>query len=151
MDILLANGFSCEHCERKLHCLTQENFTCYHYVKYVLLKLHSTLHRTVLFVIWLFVLQVKAYSFWIFPIHRCVLAPFTQYFPPESWEKNITGMLLGWGLNHDPCNSRAVSYQLDYRGCAVARRSSNPSFWQRYRNDIRDAKFASGICIHVLY
>ena len=29
---------------------------------------------------------------------------------------------------HDPGNSRAVSYQLDYRGCPVARGSSNPMF-----------------------
>ena len=108
MDILLANGCSREHCERKLHCLTQENFTCYHYVKYVLLKLHSTLHRTVLFVIWLFVLQVKAYSFWIFPIHRCVLAPFTQYFPPrvlgKKYHRDVTRVgFEPWPLQLKAC------------------------------------------------
>ena len=37
--------------------------------------------------------------------------------------KNIIGMLLGGIRTHDPCNSRAVSYQLDYRGCPVARGS----------------------------
>ena len=31
----------------------------------------------------------------------------------------------------DPCNSRAVSYQLDYRDCWLARGSSNHMFWQR--------------------
>ena len=37
----------------------------------------------------------------------------------------------GRNRTHDPCNSRAVSYQLDYRGCPAARGSSNPMFWQR--------------------
>ena len=31
------------------------------------------------------------------PIHQCVLALYTQYFP-ESCEKNITGMLLRWDI-----------------------------------------------------
>ena len=32
---------------------------------------------------------------------------------------------------HDPCISRAVPYQLDYRGCPGARGSSNPMFRKR--------------------
>ena len=44
---------------------------------------------------------------------------------------NITGILLRLDSNPRPCNSRAVSHQLDYRGCPAARGSSNPMFWQR--------------------
>ena len=34
-------------------------------------------------------------------------------------------MLLVWIQTHDPCKSRAVSYQPDYRGFPVARGSLN--------------------------
>ena len=58
-------------------------------------------------------------------IHRCMLALYTQYFP-ESCEKKSQAYYLGGIRTHDPCNSRAVSCQLDYRGCPVARGSLNP-------------------------
>ena len=68
------------------------------------------------------------------PIHRCVLALLTQYFP-ESCEKISQACYSSGIRTHDPCNSRAVSYQLDYRGCPVARGSLNPLFYSEYHND----------------
>ena len=61
-----------------------------------------------------------------------------------SCEKISQACYSGRIRTHDPCNSRAVSYQLDYRGCPAARGSSN-RFGSGYRNDIIDVKFASGI------
>ena len=66
-----------------------------------------------------------------------------QWEPTLKWGRGaqrdmtgivVLGMLLEWDSNprtHDPCNPRAVSYQLDYQDCPVARGSSNPMFWQR--------------------
>ena len=34
-------------------------------------------------------------------VHRCMLALYNQYFP-ESCEKKITGVLLGWDSNPRP-------------------------------------------------
>ena len=74
--------------------------------------------------------RVWEYSFWFLPIHRCVLALYTQYFP-ESCEKKTSQACYSGGIRtHDPCNSRAVSHQLDYRGCLVARGSLNAMFRQ---------------------
>ena len=39
---------------------------------------------------------------------------------------------------HDLCNFWAVSYQLHYRGCPVARGSSNPKFWQRVPQQLQE-------------
>ena len=72
-----------------------------------------------------------------------MLALYTQYFP-ESCEEISQAYYSGGIRTHDPCNSRAVSYQLDYRDCPVARGSSNPMFWQRVPQRY-DVKFASGI------
>ena len=58
-----------------------------------------------------------------------MLALYTQFFP-ESCEKISQAYYSDGIQTHDPCNSRAVSYQLDYRDCPVARGSSNPMFWQ---------------------
>ena len=80
----------------------------------------------------------------VFATHRCVLALYFQYFP-ESCEQISQACYSGGIRTNDPCNSRAVSYQLDYRGCPVARGSSNPMFWQRDHNDIIDVKFALGM------
>ena len=66
--------------------------------------------------------QINGVNFGFLPIHRCVLALYTQYFP-ESCEKISQACYSGGIRTHDPCNSRAVSYQLDYRGCPVARGS----------------------------
>ena len=66
-----------------------------------------------------------------FYIHRYVLALYTFSTFPESCEKISQACYSGVIRTHDPCNSRAVSYQLDYRGCPVARGSLNPMFWQR--------------------
>ena len=78
---------------------------------------------------------------WIVPIHRCVLELYTQYLP-ESCEKISQAYYSDGIWTHNPRNSRAVSYQLDYRGCPLARDSFNPMFWQRgYRNNIIDVKF----------
>ena len=41
-------------------------------------------------------------------------------------ENKSPAYFSGWIPTHDPCNSRAVSYQLDCRDCPVARGSSNP-------------------------
>ena len=52
-------------------------------------------------------------------------------YSPESCEQ-ISQACYSVGIRtHDPCNSRAVCHQLDYRGSLVARSSSNPMFWQR--------------------
>ena len=59
------------------------------------------------------------------PIHWWVLPLYTQYFP-ESCEKYHRHCYLGGFRTNDPCISRAVSYQLDYRDFPVARGSSNP-------------------------
>ena len=75
---------------------------------------------------------IKNISFVFLPIHRCVLALYTQYFP-ESCEKISQACDSGGIRTHDPCNSRAVSYQLDYRGCPVARGSSNPKSQDVYK------------------
>ena len=48
----------------------------------------------------------------ILPIHRCVLALYTENFP-ESCEKISRAYYSGGIQTHDPCISRAVSYQLD--------------------------------------
>ena len=67
----------------------------------------------------------------------------TQYF---SLVKQISQAYYSGGIRtHNLCNSRAVSYQLDYRDCPVARGSSNPMFQQQSGNDIIDVKFASRI------
>ena len=64
----------------------------------------------------------------VFPLHRCVLALWNQYFR-EFCEKNHRHNTRV-GFEHNLCNSRAVSYQLDHRDCPVARGSSNPTFYQ---------------------
>ena len=62
----------------------------------------------------------------------CVSTVYTQYF--LSPRKKISQVYHSGGiLNNDPCNFRAVSYQLDYRDCPVARGSSNLVFWQQYK------------------
>ena len=55
-------------------------------------------------------------------------ALYTQYFP-EPCEQISQACSSGGIRTHDSCNSRAVSYQLDYGGCQVARGSSNPTFF----------------------
>ena len=60
----------------------------------------------------------------------CLHALLTRYFP-ESCEKIAQACYSGGIRTHNSCNSRAVSYQLDYRGGRPARGSSNPMFWQR--------------------
>ena len=53
---------------------------------------------------------------------HCVLALYTRYFP-ESCEQ-ISRACYSVGVRTHymyPCNSRAVSYQLDYRDCPAAR------------------------------
>ena len=35
---------------------------------------------------------------------------------------------INFGLTHDRCNSRAVTYRLDYRDCSIAIGSLNPMF-----------------------
>ena len=69
------------------------------------------------------------YSFWFYHIHRCVLALYTQYFP-ESCEKISQACYSGGIRTHDPCNSRAVSYQLGQS-------------WFKYRKAFK--KFTSNI------
>ena len=56
----------------------------------------------------------------------CV-ALYTQYFPRVLWKKS-QAFYSGGIRTHDPCNSRAVSYQLDHRDCPVARGGSNKDF-----------------------
>ena len=69
-------------------------------------------------------------NFLVLPMQRCVFALYTQYFPEPC--EQISQAYDSSGIRtHDPCNSRAVSYQLDYRGCPVARGSLSPMFWQR--------------------
>ena len=60
----------------------------------------------------------------------CV-ALYTQYFPWVLWKKS-QAFYSGGIRTHDPCNSRAMSYQLDHRDCPVARGSSNPMFSSGY-------------------
>ena len=74
--------------------------------------------------------------FWFLPIHRCVLTLYTQYFP-EFCDKISQACYSGGIRTHVPCNSRAVSYQLDYRGCSVARGSLNPML----RTDVKREPF----------
>ena len=47
------------------------------------------------------------------------------------WKKKSQACYSGGIRTHSHWNDRAVSYQLDYRGCSAARVSSNPMFWQR--------------------
>ena len=49
---------------------------------------------------------------------HCILGSFLSH-----GEKNITGIALGGIRTNDPCKSRVVSYQLDYRDCMIARGS----------------------------
>ena len=59
---------------------------------------------------------------------HCILSAFL------SPVKKISQAYYSGGIqNHDLCNSRAVSYQLDYRDCPVAGGSSNPMFKQWVR------------------
>ena len=69
-----------------------------------------------------FASRIKSISF-VFLTHTpmCV-STCTQYFP-ESCEKISQVCYSGGIRTHDPRNSRAVSYQLDYRDCPVARGS----------------------------
>ena len=53
----------------------------------------------------------------------CVISTF-----PESCEKRSQAYYLGGIRTHKPCNSRTVSYQLDYWDCPVARGRSNLFF-----------------------
>ena len=69
---------------------------------------------------------IKNINFGFYPYTDVFLALYTQYFL-ESCEKISQACYSGGIRTHDPCNSRAVSYQLDYRGCPAARGSSNPS------------------------
>ena len=62
--------------------------------------------------------------------HMCVSTVYSV-LSPESCEQMSQACYSGGIRTHDPCNSRAVSYQLDYRGCPVARGSSTPMFLQR--------------------
>ena len=66
----------------------------------------------------------KVINFCFLPIHRCVWPLYTQYFPKSCEKINYSGGIR----THNPCISRAVPYQLDYRGCPVARGSWNPMF-----------------------
>ena len=70
---------------------------------------------------------------WIFVV--CFVYPYTDMCLfcmlstfPESCGK-IPQITRVWFRTHDPCNSRAMSHQLDYQDCPVARGSSNPVFW----------------------
>ena len=58
--------------------------------------------------------------------HTCVSTVYSVL--SKSCEKISQAYTSGGIRTHDPCNSRAVSYQLDYRGCPAARGSSNPLF-----------------------
>ena len=50
---------------------------------------------------------------------------------PESCEQISQACYLGGIRTRDPCIFRAVSYQLDFRGCPAARGSLSPMFWSR--------------------
>ena len=56
-----------------------------------------------------------------------MLALYTQYVP-ELCGKKLHAYYSGGIRTKELCNYRAVSYQLDYRDCPVARGSMNPIF-----------------------
>ncbi len=70
-------------------------------------------------------------SYWYVTIPMSCIMQSRQ--TANHWNKSttricqkITGILLGWDSNPRPCNSIAMSYQLDHQDCPVARGSSNP-------------------------
>ena len=60
-------------------------------------------------------MMIKNINLCFLPIHRCVSALETQYLPESKEEEKISQAYYSVGIRtHDPCNSRAMSYQLDY-------------------------------------
>ena len=70
------------------------------------------------------------YSFCFFT-HTPMCVSTVYSVLPESCEKISQACYSGGIRTHNPYNSRAVSYQLGYRDCPVARGSLNPMFRQR--------------------
>ena len=53
--------------------------------------------------------------FWFLPIHRCVLALYTRYFPPESCEKKYHGHVTWVGFERHYEHLSECKQRMKYR------------------------------------